>query len=75
MKQSERKSGGDISIEPLYMVDTQENTLTAEGTATMKVSREKTKTETSLMPLVYMWCAQTSDPAMAMAIDEATMAL
>ena len=33
-------------MEPRYMVDTQEKTLTAEGTATRKVSNEKKKTET-----------------------------
>ncbi len=43
---------------PLYRVEIQLNTLTALGTATMKVNREKTKIETSLMPLAYMWCAK-----------------
>ena len=31
--------------------------------ATMKVRNEKTSTAVSDMPLVYMWCAQTSEPA------------
>jgi len=39
----------------------------AEGMATMKVRNEKTSTAVSLMPLVNMWCPQTSEPKAAMA--------
>ena len=54
MNSSASSSGGVIRIDPLYMVDTQENTFTAVGIATRKVSSEKTNTDTSLIPLVYM---------------------
>ncbi len=41
----------------------------------MKVSSEKTSTAVSDMPLVYMWCPQTSEPAKAIARLETTIAL
>ena len=62
-------------MEPLYRVDIHEKTLIADGIATTKVSRENTKTAVSLIPLVYIWWAQTSEPATAMAIEETTIAL
>ena len=54
-------------MEPLYKVATQLNTLMAEGMATTKVRKENTRTAVSLIPLTNMWCAQTSEPAKAMA--------
>ncbi len=50
-------------------------TLMALGTATIIVSRAKIMFANSLMPLVNMWCAQTSDPTAAMDMDEKAMAL
>ncbi len=54
MKQRAKRRGGVIWTDPLYMVETQLKTFTPLGTATMKVSRENTKTAMSLMPLVNM---------------------
>jgi len=74
MKPSEKSSGGSRLMEPLYMVESQLKTLMAEGMATTKVRKEKSSTALSLMPLVNMWCAHTSDPAKAMArLEKAIM--
>ena len=68
-------SGGSSRIEPWYIVANQLKTLIADGIATMKVRNEKTSTAMSLMPLVYMWCAHTSEPVTAIAKEEATSPL
>lgn len=40
--------------------------------ATTKVKNEKTRIAKSLMPLAYIWCAQTREPAKAIAkLDKA----
>ncbi len=70
MKVSANSIGGWMSIEPLYRVDTQLNTLIALGMATRKVSSEKMTSAISPIPLVNMWCAQTSDPSAAIATEE-----
>ncbi len=54
IKQREKKNGGVMRMDPLYMVEIQLNTFMALGMATTKVKREKTKTARSLIPLVNM---------------------
>ncbi len=67
--------GDRSSTDPLYRVATQLKTLMALGMDTRKVSREKTTMANSLMPLVNMWWAQTSEPIAAMPMLESTIAL
>jgi len=70
-----KSNGTWISIEPLYRVATQLNTLTAVGIATKKVKMEKIIAAGPLIPEVNMWCPQTKYPTKAIAILEYAIAL
>ena len=55
-------------IDPLYSVAVQLKTLIAEGTATRKLSSEKTMPAYIDWPATNMWCPQTRKPRIAMAM-------
>ena len=54
-------------IEPPHMVAIHENTLTPVGTAMIMLAAVKYIRSSTLMPVVNMWCAQTTKPISAIA--------
>mgnify|MGYP005645328961 CR=1 FL=1 len=56
-------------IEPLYIVASQLNTLTADGIATLKVMNEKITLINGDWPDVNMWCPHTKNENIAIAIE------
>src|SRR5437660_906558 len=59
--------GVSKEIEPLYSVAVQLKTFTADGTATRKLSNEKTVPAYRLWPETKRWCPQTRNPTIAIA--------
>src|ERR1700749_1737077 len=70
MKPRPYSIGVSQEIEPLYKVDVQLKTLTAEGIATRKLRNENVSAAYADSPVRNMWCAQTKKPMTAIAIDE-----
>ena len=60
---------------PLYIVASQLKTLTADGTATLKVIRLKSAFASGLWPLVNMWWPQTTKLNRAMLMLDRAMKL
>ena len=69
------KLAGLNRILPPYKVAIQLNTLTAEGTAIIKVNMTKKFEMKGFTPDINIWCAQTMKDKKAMASMEYTIAL